>query len=56
VLARVDLAEKNVRIFHNDQLLKTYDFSPDTVGAWAQDADQTVEFVDDEIVKEQPNV
>lgn len=56
VLARVDLAEKIVRISHNDQLLKTYDFSPDTVGAWAQDANQTQKFLDDEIVKEQSNV
>jgi len=53
VLARVDLAEKIVRISHNDQVLKTYDFSPETVGAWAGDADQEREPVDDEVVKEQ---
>jgi IS30 family transposase len=56
VLARVDLAEKIVRISHNDQVLKTYDFSPETVGAWAQDAHQEQELVDDEIVKELSNV
>jgi len=56
VRARVDLAENIVRISFNDQLLKTYDFSPNTVGAWAQDADQTEGSVDDEIVKEQANV
>jgi hypothetical protein len=52
VLARVDLAEKVVRISHNDQVLKTYDFSPETVGAWAEDAQQDQMHVDDEVVKE----
>lgn len=55
VLARVDLAAKMVRISHNDQVLKTYDFSPETVGAWAEDGDQDREPVDDEIVKERCN-
>ena len=52
VLARVDLAEKVARISHNDEVLKTYDFSPETVGAWAEDARQEQEPVDDEVVKE----
>jgi putative transposase len=52
VLARVDLAEKVVRISHNDEVLKTYDFSPETVGAWAEDKQQDQMPVDDEVVKE----
>ncbi len=52
VLARVDLAEKVVRISHNGEVLKTYDFSPETVGAWAEDAQQDQMPVDDEVVKE----
>jgi hypothetical protein len=40
VLARVDLAKKTVVISQDDKPLKTYDFSTDTVGAWAdEDAD-----------------
>ena len=50
-LARVDLAKQVVRILLNDQLLKTYDFSPDTVGAWAGDNDQEQNPVDDEVLK-----
>ena len=37
VLARVDLAQKKVVISQNDTLIKTYDYSPDTVGIWAND-------------------
>ncbi len=37
VLARVDLAQKKVLISQNDTLIKTYDYSPDTVGIWAND-------------------
>ena len=37
VLARVDLAQKKVFISQNDTLIKTYDYSPDTVGIWAND-------------------
>lgn len=46
VLARVDLAKKVVTILHNDQEIRTYDFSPDTVGAWANDNQDTGEPVD----------
>lgn len=52
VLARVDLAEKVVRISHHGEVLKTYDFSPETVGAWAEDAQPDHMPVDDEVVKE----
>jgi hypothetical protein len=41
-----------VRISHNDEVLKTYDFSPETVGAWAEDKQQDQMPVDDEVVKE----
>ena len=37
VLARVDLAQKTVAISQDDTLIKTYDYSADTVGAWASD-------------------
>ncbi|MHC4753128.1 MAG: helix-turn-helix domain-containing protein [Planctomycetota bacterium] len=37
VLARVDLAQKIVVISHDGTLIKTYDYSPDTVGIWAND-------------------
>lgn len=37
VLARVDLSRKIVDISQDDTLIKTYDYSPDTVGAWADD-------------------
>lgn len=37
VLARVDLAQRIVTISHEGQTLKTYDYSADTVGAWAED-------------------
>jgi hypothetical protein len=56
VLARVDLAEKVVRISHDDLVVKTYDFSPETVGAWAEDSNQEQEVVDDEVVKVQCDV
>jgi putative transposase len=56
VLARVDLTEKVVRISHNGEVLKTYDFSPETVGAWAEDAQQDQIPVVDEVVKEQCDV
>ena len=53
VLARVDLAEKVVRISHDDKVLVTYDFSADTVGSWADEDDATA---DDEISKVQIEV
>lgn len=53
VLARVDLSQKVVRILHNDQVLHTYDFSADTLGAWAGDDDQHQDTVDDEVLKVQ---
>jgi putative transposase len=37
VLARVDLAQKVVAISQDDILIETYDYSADTVGAWAND-------------------
>ncbi|MCP5014397.1 MAG: transposase [Ketobacter sp.] len=37
VLARVDLAQKTVSISQDGKLIKTYDYSPDTVGIWAED-------------------
>jgi hypothetical protein len=37
VLARVDLAQKKVIISQDDTLIKTYDYSADTVGVWAKD-------------------
>lgn len=37
VLARVDLANKSVSIFQDQQLILSYDFSPHTVGFWAFD-------------------
>ncbi len=37
VSARVDLAQKTVTISQDDTLIKTYDYSADTVGAWAND-------------------
>jgi IS30 family transposase len=56
VLARVDLAQQVVRISHNGQLVKTYDFSADTVGAWAGDITQESDLVDDAIVKERQDM
>ena len=37
VLARVDLAQKTVSISQDDTVIKTYDYSQDTVGIWAED-------------------
>jgi putative transposase len=37
VLARVDIANQTVTISQEDKVLKTYDFSPDTVGQFAAD-------------------
>ncbi len=37
VLARVDLTKKIVVISQDGKMLKTYDYSADTVGAWAAD-------------------
>lgn len=37
VLARADLANQTVTISQKGKVLKTYDFSPDTVGQWAAD-------------------
>ena len=42
VLARVDLAQKTVTISQNDTVIKTYDYSPDTVGIWAEDENDKV--------------
>lgn len=50
VLARVDLAQKLVRITHEEQEVRVYDFSLDTVGQWALDEQLEIP-VDDEIVK-----
>jgi hypothetical protein len=47
VLARIDLADKIVVISQDDKPLKTYDFSADTVGAWAADDDDDDELVND---------
>jgi transposase len=46
VLARVDLTQKLVVISQDGQPLKTYDYSADTVGAWA--ADPANEIVNDD--------
>lgn len=40
VLARVDLANKLVRITHDDNEIRVYDFSTDTVSQWANDDPQ----------------
>jgi len=48
VLARVDFANKVVTISQDDKPLKTYDYSADTVGAWAADDDDSGE---DELAK-----
>jgi putative transposase len=37
VLARVDMTNQIVTISQEGEVLKTYDFSPDTVGQWADD-------------------
>jgi len=50
VLARVDLSQKLVRISLEEQEVKAYDFSADTVGQWAMDELQEIP-IDDEIVK-----
>lgn len=50
VLARVDLAHQLVRITHEEQEVKVYDFSADTVGQSAVDEQEEVP-VDDEVVK-----
>lgn len=50
VLARVDLAQKIVIISQDGELLKVYDYSAQTVGAWAnndQINDELDEFVND---------
>jgi putative transposase len=53
VLARVDLAQKVVRISHGEQVLQTYDFSKDTVGAWAKEDGQAQDPIADELVSVQ---
>jgi putative transposase len=53
VLARVDLARQVVHISYQDQVIRSYDFSAQTVGAWADGNVQKIEPVD-EVVKEQP--
>ena len=50
VLARVDLVQKLVRITHDEQEVKVYNFSADTIGQWAMD-EQKENPVDNEIVK-----
>ena len=50
VLARVDLRQKLVRITHDEQEIKVYDFSADTIGQWAMDEQKEIP-VEDEIVK-----
>jgi transposase len=52
VLARIDLAQKVVQIFHADHLLKTYDFSAETVGAWAGNDTREDAPLVDKVVKE----
>lgn len=52
VLARVDLAQKQVRITHDDQKIQAYDFTADTVGQWAMDEPQETP-VDGEFVNVQ---
>lgn len=52
VLARIDLAQKIVQIFHADQPLKTYDFSAETVGVWAGDDVREGAPLVDKVVKE----
>jgi len=47
VLARVDLTKKTVTISQDNVPLKTYDYSADTVGAWA--ADDQDDVVNDDI-------
>lgn len=37
VVAQVDIANQTVTISQQDNVLKTYDFSPETVGQWAAD-------------------
>ena len=43
VLARVDLARQIVVISQDGEEIETYDYSADTVGAWASDLDEFVE-------------
>lgn len=50
VLAHVDLAQKLVRIYHDEQEVQVYDFSADTLGQWAMDEPLKIP-VNDEIVK-----
>jgi hypothetical protein len=47
VLARVDLAQKSVTISQQGEPLKVYDYSAQTVGAWADDDQILDEFVND---------
>jgi len=53
VLARADLAKKVVCISYDDQVIRTYDYSPETVAFWAGDDNQEQDLVDDEILKVQ---
>jgi len=53
VLARVDLAKQCVHISYEACLLKTYDFSSETVGAWADEAQPVPDPLDEQVVKEQ---
>ncbi len=48
VLARVDLAHKIVTISQDDEPLKTYDYSAQTVGAWVGD-DQLNDELDESV-------
>lgn len=49
VLARVDLRQKLVRITNDEQEIKVYDFSADTIGQWAMDEQKEIP-IEDEIV------
>ncbi len=52
VLARVDLARRVVDISHQGRVIRSYDFSADTVGCWTEGTIQEPQLVDDEVVKE----
>jgi hypothetical protein len=49
ILARVDLAQKSVTISQDGELLKVYDYSAQTVGAWADD-DQISDELDESVI------
>lgn len=49
ILARVDLTQKSVTISQDGELLKVYDYSAQTVGAWADD-DQISDELDESVI------